>query len=171
MTAEKPPRLVRFPDLEVRSLAGEELLLPRDLPAPLTLVVCAFRQWQQGLVDEWIAWAVDVAGVAPSPLGLDPGARAVVVEVPVLGRRYRPARRVIDGGMAASIRVPAVLARTLTAYTDVAAFCRAAGITSTETVHPMVVRRDGAVLAHVAGSPDEHRRAVVRAALPAADPG
>lgn len=160
----------RFPDLAVRSLAGEEWLLPRDLRAPLTLVVCAFRQWQQGLVDEWITWAVDVAGVAASPLGLDPAARAVVVEVPVIGRRYRPARRVIDGGMAASIRVPQVLARTLTAYTDVAAFCRAAGITTTDTVHPMVVRRDGTVLAHVVGAPDEDRRAAVLVALQADEP-
>jgi hypothetical protein len=160
--ATSPPR---FPDLAVRSLAGDELLLPRDLTASLTLVLLAFRQWQQGLVDEWIAWAVDDAAVAPTPLGLDPGARAVVVEVPVIGRRYRPARRVIDGGMAASIRVPAVLARTLTAYTDVSAFCRAAGISSTETVHALVVRRDGVVLAHAAGTPDDANRATVLAAL------
>jgi hypothetical protein len=146
--AERP----RFPELPVRSLAGDELVLPRDLPAPLTLVVCAFRQWQQRLVDEWIDWAV-AAGVPPSPLGLDPEASSTVIEVPVLGRRYRPARGFIDGGMAAGIRVPAVLARTLTAYADVSAFCRAAGIDSTATVAAMVVRRDGTVLSNVSGPP------------------
>jgi hypothetical protein len=154
-----------FPDLAVRSLAGDELVLPRDLPAPLTLIICAFQQWHQRLVDEWITWAVDQARVAPSPLGLDPAACCAVVEVPVLARRYRPARGFIDGGMAASIRVPEVLARTLTAYTDVSAFCRAAGIGSTATVSAFVVRPDGTVLAQVAGPATETNRTVVAAAL------
>lgn len=155
---------MRFPVLPVRSLAGDELILPRDLPAPRTLVVCAFRQWQQRLVDEWIDWAV-AAGVAPSPLGLDRTAPTAVVEVPVLGRRYRPARSFIDGGMAAGIRVPTVLARTLTAYTDVAAFCRAAGIESRATVTAMVVRRDATILASAAGPPDSATVSDVAAAL------
>lgn len=149
----------------MRSLAGEEFLLPRDLPAPVTLIVCAFRQWQQAQVDEWIAWAVDDAQVAPSPLGLAPGAPSVVVEVPVLGRRYRPARRFIDGGMATGIRVPQILARTLTAYTDVAGFCRSARITTTSTVNAMVVRADGTVLAQVSGPPTAEAEAVVLSAL------
>lgn len=144
---------MRFPELPVRSLAGDDVVLPRDLPAPLTLVVCAFLQGQQRLVDEWIEWAVD-AGVAPSPLGLDPNATSTVIELPLLGRRYRPARGFIDGAMAAGIRVPVVLARTFTAYTDVAAFCRATGIDTQATVTAMVVRRDGMMLARVAGPPD-----------------
>jgi hypothetical protein len=144
---------MRFPELAVRSLAGDAVVLPHDLPTQLTLVVCAFRQWQQRLVDQWIEWAVD-AGVSPSPLGLDRNATSTVIELPVLGRRYRPARGFIDGGMAAGIRVPAVLARTFTAYTDVAAFCRAAGIDTQATVTAMVVHRDGTIFARVAGPPD-----------------
>ncbi len=157
-----------FPVLAVRSLAGAELVLPRDLPAQRTLVICAFRQWQQRVVDSWIEWAVRDAAVAGSPLGLDPEASAAVVEVPVLGRRYRPARRFIDGGMASGIRVPDVLARTLTAYTDVSAFCRAAGTTSTATVAVLVVLRNGTVLAHVPGPPEPPSRAHVARALGAA---
>lgn len=150
----------------MRSLAGDDLVLPRDLPAPLTLVVCAFRQWHQRLVDDWIAWAVDEVGVAPSPLGLDPAARSAVVEVPVLSRRYRPARRFIDGGMATGIGVPEVLARTLTAYADVAGFADAAGIASTRTIAAMVVRRpDGAVLAHASGPPSAAGKQAVAGAL------
>ncbi len=157
--------LPRFPDLEVRSLQGAEWVLPRDLPVPRALVICAFKQWHQSLVDEWIGWATAKAGVAPSPLGLDPGASSLVIEVPVLGRRFRPVRGFIDGGMTAGIRVPAVLARTFTAYTDVAAFCRAAGIVSTETVTAFVVRPDGVVLARVSGVPDVAKEALVAGAL------
>ena len=155
----------RFPALAVRSLAGVDLLLPGDLPAPRTLVLCAFRQAQQPMVDEWIRWAVNQAGVAPSPLALDPSASSVVVESPVIGRRYRPARRFIDGGMARNIRLPDVLARTLTTYIHVDDFCRGAGIASAETVAALVVRPDGAVLAHVSGPPEPAACAVVTAAL------
>ncbi|MGV8965101.1 MAG: hypothetical protein ACOH2F_02370 [Cellulomonas sp.] len=166
MTAAEPDaRTARFPDLAVRSLAGDDLVLPRDLMAPRALVICAFRQSHQPLVDAWIAWAVTEAGAAPSPLDLDPAASCVVLEVPLLSRRFRPARDFIDGGMASSIRVPAVLARTLTAYTDVAGFCRAARIETTATVTAFVLTPDGAVLAQVAGPADPARCAVVSAAL------
>lgn len=158
------PRLT-FPELEVRSLTGVHWTLPRDLPVPRTLVVCAFRQWHQRLVDEWIEWAVREAGVAPTPRGLADGTETLVIEVPVLGRRYRPARGFIDGGMTAGIRVPDVLARTFTAYTDVRAFCAAAGIGSTETVTAFVVQPDGAVLARVTGPVEEVRCAEVARAL------
>ncbi|WP_407342858.1 hypothetical protein [Pengzhenrongella phosphoraccumulans] len=166
MTSAQPDaRTARFPDLAVRSLAGDDLVLPRDLMAPRALLICAFRQWHQQLVDDWITWATTEAGVAPSPLDLDPASSSVVLEVPVLSRAFRPARGFIDGGMASSIRVPVVLARTLTAYTDVSAFCRAARIATTATVTAFVLTRDGAVLAQVTGPADPSRCAVVAAAL------
>lgn len=159
----------RFPSLAVRSLAGTDWVIPRDLPVPRTLVICAFKQWHQALVDEWIGWATTKAGVAPSPLGLAPDATTLVIEVPVLGQRYRPVRRFIDGGMTAGIRVPEVLARTFTAYTDVAAFSRAAGIATTETVTLFVVRPDGVVLAQVSGRPDVGGEQALAAALAGGD--
>ena len=171
MTPSEPgPPTVLFPDLVVRSLAGHDLVLPRDLMAPRALVICAFRQWHQQLVDDWITWAVTEAGAAPSPLDLDRAASAVVLEVPVLSRRFRPARGFIDGGMASSIGVPAVLARTLTAYTDVSGFCRAARIATTATVTAFVVTPDGVVLAKVTGPADLTRRSVVAAALASGSP-
>lgn len=154
-----------FPPLEVRSLSGVSWVIPRDLPVPRALVICAFKQWHQALVDEWIGWATTKVGVAPSPLSLPPGAETLVIEVPVLGRRYRPVRGFIDGGMTAGIRVPEILARTFTAYTDVAAFCHAAGIESTDTVAVFVVRPDGAVLARVSGRPDVGGEQALAAAL------
>ncbi len=160
-----PSAVRRFPSLEVRSLTGTSWIIPRDLPVPRTLVICAFKQWHQALVDEWIGWATTKAGVAPSPLGLAADASTLVIEVPVLGRQYRPVRGFIDGGMRAGIRVPEVLARTFTAYTDVAAFCHAAGITTTDTVAVFVVRPDGEVLAHVTDRPEVATEAEIARAL------
>ena len=139
----------RFPDLDGVSLLGEPKRLPADLPADPTLVLLAFRQRQQAQVDRWIARAGDAA----------------VVEVPCLGRRWRPARRFIDGGMASSIGDPVVLARTITVYGDVGAILRDIGARDADAVQARVVLRDGTVLAAAAGEPDGPGWEAVAAAL------
>lgn len=144
---------VRFPASTGRSLLGAELRLPRDLPADRTLVVVAFQQWHQGRVDRWIDRAV-AAGVPPTVRGAEGRLPRAVVELPVLSWRWRPVRRFIDGGMTAGIGDPDVLARTITVYTDVAAFQRALGIPSSDDVHALVVEPDGVVLAHATGEPE-----------------
>jgi hypothetical protein len=130
-----------------------KLALPDDLPADRTLVVVAFQQWQQGRVDRWIARAVG-AGI-PSTIRDAPGRMPIaVVELPVLSWRWRPVRRVIDGGMTAGIGDPDVLARTITVYTDVAAFQATLAIPGSDDVHALVVQPDGSVLAHASGEPN-----------------
>lgn len=144
---------MRFPELSGVTLLGEPMRLPGGLPAERTLVLLAFRQRQQGQVDRWIARAVAELGVAPTPRG--PAApETAVVEVPCLSRRWRPARRLIDGGMASSIGDPDVLARTVTVYGDVAAVLRGIGADGPDAVQARVVRRDGSVLAAASDEPD-----------------
>lgn len=143
-----------FPALIGTSLLGDEVRLPAGLPAERTLVLCAFKQHQQGQVDRWIDRAVVELGVASSPLGLDGDAATAVIEVPCLGRKWRPVRRFIDGGMAASIAQPPILARTITVYGDVAAIVRALGAPDTSEVQARVVRRSGEILAGASGEPD-----------------
>ena len=100
------------------TLAGEELTVPSGLDGP-TLLCVAYRQRQQADVDTWLA-----------VVGADP--RVEVLEVPVLGRRWLPGRRFIDGGMASNMDA-ATRARTMCVYTDVDAFRRdVLGVRSTE---------------------------------------
>lgn len=143
-----------FPDLIGRSLLGAEVHLPADLPGARTLVLLAFRQRQQAQVDRWIDRAVTDLGVPGSPLdpGFD-GTRAVI-EVPCLGRRWRPARRFIDGGMTSSIAQAPILARTITVYDDVARILRAIDAPTRDVVQARVVTRDGTILAAAHGEPD-----------------
>jgi hypothetical protein len=139
-----------------RALDGTTYHLPHDLPGERTLVVLAFRQRQQACVDRWIVLASDL-GAAPTPLGASRPLPAAVVEVPVLGRRYLPARRFIDGGMAAGIGDPRVLARTITVYTDADAYRRRCGLGRGDDVRALVVDHDGTVWFHAVGEPDpEH---------------
>lgn len=153
-----------FPDLVGRALTGDEVPLPAGLPAPRTLCLLAFQQMHQGCVDRWIARA-EGAGVPGSPRDMQTGDEACVVEIPVIGTRWRLGRRFIDGGMAASIRVPRVLARTITVYTDVAAVQRALDIPDSRSVQAIVVTPHGAVLARAAGEPTDEAWGAVAAVL------
>lgn len=154
----------RLAPIEVRALDGRRRRLPDELPAERTLVVLAFRQWQQRDVDAWIALATEL-GVAPSPHGAAAPLPSAVIEVPVLPRRYAPARRLIDGGMASSIGDPAVLARTLTAYTDVERVRRDCDLATTDQVAALLVDRRGRASFHASGPPTVADRSALAAAL------
>jgi hypothetical protein len=158
----------RLAPIDVRALDGRRLRIPTELPAERTLVLLAFRQWQQRDVDAWIALATAL-GVPASPLGSSEPLPTAVVEVPVLPRRYAPARRLIDGGMASSIGDPAVLARTLTAYTDVERVRRDCGLRTTDEVSALLVDRSGRASVHAEGPPTSAARTALAEAL-AEDP-
>ena len=164
----EPPRggenPVRFPAVVGRTLLGVELALPGELPADRTLAVVAFKQWHQAVVDRWIARAV-AAGVPPTTLGETGPIPVAVVEVPVLSTQWRSVRRFIDGGMAAGIGDPDVLARTITVYTNVPVFQRSLAIAGSDDVHALVVTRDGAIVARGHGDPDDASWDVIASAL------
>jgi hypothetical protein len=133
-----------FPDVTGRDLLGHEYRLPGEFPAHLNIAVIAFKQWHQGLVDQWIGRLAE-RGIPQTPRGsLD--MERVILELPVISGRYQVARRFIDGGMAASIRDPQILARTITIYGSVDRLCDPLGITSRDTVSVRVARRDGSVV-------------------------
>jgi hypothetical protein len=159
---------VEFPHVEGRSLAGSDVRLPGDLPAPRTLALVAFQQRHQGCVDRWIARA-EANGVPGSPLDMAPGDGTCVVEIPVLSTRWRLGRGFIDGGMASSIRIPRVLARTITVYTNVSAFQKLLGIADSDDVQACVVSPDGDVFARVPGEPTDAAWSVIAEALAAGE--
>ncbi|MGI9196695.1 MAG: hypothetical protein ACR2KE_04460 [Candidatus Nanopelagicales bacterium] len=155
---------VEFPPVVGRSLAGNDVRLPEDLPATRTLAVLAFQQWQQSSVDRWIGRA-EAAGVPGSPMDMDADDVTCVVEIPVLSTRWKLGRGFIDGGMAASIRIPRVLARTITVYTSVSAFQKVMGIPGSDVVQACVVTPQGEVLARVPGDPSDAGWQVIAEAM------
>jgi hypothetical protein len=88
-----------------------------------------------------------------------------VLEIPVLSTRWKLGRGFIDGGMASSIRVPRILARTITVYTNVSAFQKVLGIGGSEVVQACVVTPEGEVLARVPGEPTDAAWRVIAEAL------
>lgn len=119
------------------TLAGRPLVVPDDLTGP-TLLLFAYRQSQQRDVDTWIR---SVAG--------DSTVR--VLEVPVLGRRWLPGRRFIDGGMASNMD-RATREQTMCLYTDVVAFRRDALGVDSSRVLAVLVDEHGHVHWHALGA-------------------
>jgi len=156
---------MRLPDLATRTLQGVDKHLPADLPAERTLLALAFQQRHQQDVDAWMqvaeqhGWATDLA----QPQSTRPAYAAI--EVPCISRRWGPARRFIDGGMTAGIRVPSILARTWTAYTDVGRVQRALGIVDSESIWVAVLDTDGGVLSETLGAPTDDSIAQIVSAM------
>lgn len=147
-----------------RSLSGSDVHLPADFPAARTLALVAFQQRHQGCVDRWIARA-EAAGVPGSPVDMGTDDDTCVLEIPVLSTRWKMGRGFIDGGMASSIRVPRVLARTITVYTNVSAFQAMLGIADSAEVQACVVTPEGEVLARVPGEPTDAAWQIVAESL------
>lgn len=152
----------RFPHVRGRDLQGRDVELPRDLAGHRNVAVIAFQREHQDLVDSWVPWLESRAAA-------DPTFR--FCEIPSISGRWSLARRFIDGGMAASIRVPEVLARTITYYGDLDRVTRPLRITDRGTIWLVVVDADGGVGAVERGAYDEETAARVAAALDAIPDG
>lgn len=156
-----------FPNVIGRDLLGTEFNLPLQFPADINVTVIAFQQWQQSQVDAWIS-ALAAAGIAQSPFNTRE-MKSCILELPVLSGKFKLARRFIDGGMAASIKNPIVLARTITIYGSVGDFRQSLGITSIGDVSVRVVTRAGAVSWGTTGAANAVEVGQIRELL-AADP-
>ena len=125
-----------LPEVEVRSLEGERLVIPRDLEGRRNLLAIAFQRQQQEEVDTWVP-EFERLEKADSDL--------VAYEVPVISRRWGPFRPLIDGGMTAAIPDPKTRAHTLTTYTDVSRVTRALGIGDTDRIVVVLADRAGTI--------------------------
>ena len=147
---------IRFPEVEARSLEGEEFKLPGDLGGELNLLAVAFQRRHQTDVDTWLG---DFASLEASREGL------FTYEIPTLSRRWTPARRFIDGGMASAIKDHKTRARTLTVYGDVGLVSDSLGLPDREEIAVVLCARDGKVMWLRRGPRDEGAAASLGTAL------
>ncbi len=157
-----------MPTVKGRSLAGSELAVPGGLAGETNILLLAFHQWHQRDIDAWIA-ALSDAGIPTSPPHDERGRATservpvVLYEIPMLGGKWQPFRGFIDGGMASSIKVPAILARTVTVYGQIGDVERALELPDRRHVYA-AVERDAQILAIERGWPGDVD-AIVRSAL------
>lgn len=111
-------------------------MLPAAFTGERNVVIVAFQRQHQSLVDSWVSWLEEA-------VTRDPG--LAFYEVPTIASMWAPVRSLIDGGMAAAIRTPTILQRTLTVYGNTRSFAQALKIQSRSTITLFVVTRDGLV--------------------------
>jgi hypothetical protein len=145
-----------FPDIAARDLQGRDVRLPEGFVGDRNVVIVAFQRNHQALVDSWVPWLEQQAAS-------DPGLR--FYELPTIGRLWAPARRFIDGGMAAAIREPVILQRTFTIYGDINRLVRPLGIRSQSTIAVLLVDAAGTVQWQGSGPLDEMSAGALESAL------
>jgi len=133
---------VLFPTVTGSNLERRRLVLPSDLEGDLNLVVLAFWQRHQALVDTWMPLAKDLEERHPE---------FAVYELPVIQSRSRLSQWFIDSGMRAGIPDRQVRERTITLYLDKPPFLNALGITDDGTIQSMVIDRTGQILWSASG--------------------
>ena len=115
----------KFPSVTGRNLNKKTVTVPDDYNNEPLLVIAAFEQWQQRVVDEVIA-AFDANGL---------GERHTIIEVPVIQRSTRFRQIRLDTIMRAVIRDRDVRQRTVTVYLDKKAFRDSLNIPNDSEVH------------------------------------
>lgn len=145
-----------FPVLSARDLEGRDVTVPDAFEGARNVVLVAFQRHHQQLVDSWVPWLEQQAAS-------DEGLR--FYELPTIGRLWAPMRPFIDGGMAAAIREPVILRRTLTIYGDVNRVTRPLGIADRSTIAVFLVEQGGAVRWQGTGGFDPDQAAELEQAL------
>jgi hypothetical protein len=145
-----------FPNVSARDLTGRDLQLPAGFEGERNVVIMAFKRHQQTDVDSWMPWLDERAA-------FDPGLR--FYELPTISDIGAPARRFIDGGMAAAIADPAVRHRTLTVYGDLRRLTDPLEIDDRDTIWLFVVDGSGLIRWRGAGRFDPDLAGRVATAL------
>jgi hypothetical protein len=127
---------MQFPPITAQNLARETFDLPGDFEGDFNLCLIAFQRWHQPLINSWIPLARNLEETHPG---------FVYYEFPVIRQLNVLYRGFIDQGMRAGIPDPVARHKTITLYTDKAAFNRPLEIDDEEEIHLRLVDREGAV--------------------------
>ena len=128
---------MRFPEVSGSNLLRQKITLPRDLQGELNILLVAFYQWHQALVDTWMPVARQLEGSLP-------GVR--FYEIPVIQKMNILYRTFINEGMRAGIPNQATRQKTITLYLNKKDFLRALNIPDDQTIWVLVIDRAGNVL-------------------------
>lgn len=149
-----------FPRYRSKNLNRQTVTVPDSLEGDPRLLIAAFEQWQQKLVDSWIPALDELEDTIP-------GFR--YYELPVVGERSRAFRFMLDNGMRAGIPSTTARGRTITIYSSVKEFCDALRIPSTKTIWLYLIAREGAVTWEASGGCDEQTEQGLRRLLGRSD--
>ena len=114
-----------FPSIEGNNLNKEKKIVPDDFVDKDLIIIVAFQQWHQGLVDQSINLLE----------GNDMDSTHNIIEVPTIRKTNKLNELYLDGVMRAGIRDDRIRNRTITAYLDKEAFKNDLDIPNEDTIY------------------------------------
>ena len=125
-----------FPLVTGRTLDGDDVRFPQDLPADATLLIVYFQDDLDPLADQWARLGERMA----EPLD----GRLAVVETPVVGRTFKLLGDLGTIGIRGQVDDEAEHARTVPLYVDTKVFRKTLSI-KTGDVYAFLLARDGRI--------------------------
>ena len=126
------PELNQFPSIQGNNLNKEKKVVPDDFVDKNLIVIVAFQQWHQALVDESIN-LLESNGL---------GSTHNIIEVPTIRKTSKLNEIYLDGIMRAGIRDNRIRNRSITAYLDKEQFRKDLDIPDEETIYWFLVQKD-----------------------------
>ncbi|MGQ9722470.1 MAG: hypothetical protein ACUVXA_14250 [Candidatus Jordarchaeum sp.] len=124
---------MKFPEVKGSNLEGQHFTLPGDLEGKLNILVIAFQQWHQELVNTWTFF---LNTLGDNNLGVE------YYELPTISRGYRAVSFMIDVGMRAGIPDRKNRHRTITLYINKKPFREQLQIPNEDTIHLLLVTKE-----------------------------
>jgi hypothetical protein len=128
---------MQFPNVQGSNLMRQKINLPQDFEGNLNILLIAFQQWHQKLVDSWVP---TVERLETEFSGLH------YYELPTIQSMNFLAKTLINEGMRAGIPNPKSRQRTITLYLDKEPFRQVLEIGSEDSIIVLLVAKDGEVL-------------------------
>ena len=126
------PEINEFPAIEGNNLNKQKKVVPDDFVDKNLIVIVAFQQWHQPLVDESIL-LLENNGL---------GETHNIIEVPTIQKTSKLAEIYLDGVMRAGIRDDRIRNRTITAYIDKEQFKEDLEIPDEDTIYWFLVQKN-----------------------------
>lgn len=126
------PEINEFPVIEGNNLNKQKKVVPDDFVDKNLIVIVAFQQWHQPLVDESIL-LLENNGL---------GETHNIIEVPTIQKTSKLAEIYLDGVMRAGIRDDRIRNRTITAYIDKEQFKLDLEISDEDTIYWFLVQKN-----------------------------
>jgi hypothetical protein len=133
---------MKFPEVTGTNLLRQKITLPHELQGNLNILLVAFLQRHQALVDSWIPSLSQLEQSYP---------KVLFYELPVIQKLNFLSQTFINEGMRAGIPNRDTRQKTITLYLDKPAFRNALGIPNEDTIWVLLVDRSGNVLWRTAG--------------------
>jgi hypothetical protein len=156
LTVTEQELLPIFPEVEGKNLEKRSFRLPWDFEGDANLVFVAFQRPQQAEVDTWLPFA-------KSLVQHNSGLR--FYELPTISSRVGMARYFIDKGMRRGIPDRKAREVTITLYLEKEAFRQALDIQDEESIHVLLVGKEGRIHWRAKGAMTEESAAGLERAL------